>query len=79
MNRYSEETIELFHALLRSAISTGEAVRLPESEEIIRTVLALGKAQNVLLLICYGIEKNDGITLKPVLTSKLLTTNSLVI
>ena len=61
MNRYPEETIELFHALLRSAISTGETVRLPESEETIRTVLALGKAQNVLLLICYGIEKNDGI------------------
>ena len=56
MSNYSDKAIEIFHALLRSAISTGENVDLQGAGE----VLSLAKAQGVLLLICYSIEKNKG-------------------
>ena len=60
MNNYSDKTIELFHALLRSAVSTGENVDLKGSEEFVGEVLSMAKVQGVLLLICYSIEKNKG-------------------
>ena len=60
MSNYSDKAIELFHALLRSAISTGENVDLQGIEEFIEEVLSLAKTQGVLLLICCSIEKNKG-------------------
>lgn len=61
MNNYSDKAIELFHALLRSAISTGENVDLQGAEELVGEVLLMAKAQDVLLLICSSIERNKGI------------------
>lgn len=60
MSNYSDKAIELFHALLRSVISTGEKVDLQGTEELAGEVLSLAKAQGVLLLICCSIEKNNG-------------------
>lgn len=61
MSNYSDKAIEIFHALLRSAISTGENVDLQGTEEIAEKIYALAKAQDVLGLICNGVEKNNGV------------------
>ena len=61
MSNYSDKAIEIFHALLRSAISTGENVDLQGAEDIAAEIYALAKAQDVLGLICNGIEKNNGV------------------
>ena len=59
-NIYREKAVELFHALLRSAVSTGENVCLQDSADILQSVISIAKAQDVLYLVCYGITKNGG-------------------
>ena len=59
-HNYSSETINMFHALLRSALSTGEYVSLHNSDVLIEDVISLAKKQDVLSLICHGINKNNG-------------------
>lgn len=60
-NIHREEAVELFHALLRSVVSTGENVRLRETTGLLQDVISIAKAQDVLYLVCYGITKNGGL------------------
>lgn len=62
---------EVFNSLMQSILATGRAVLPDEPEELIQEILDIAKRQDVILLLCCGIQ-NTGGQLRPVLQQELI-------